>query len=122
MDFTSQHKIGERIADVGGDPTGYDHCYVVNGQPGQLRPAAKVVDEASGRVMEVSTTEPGIQFYTGNFLDGSPANGGYEKHGGFCLEAQKFPNSPNTPSFPTSILKPGETYRQTTVHRFSVAK
>ncbi|HEX6984798.1 MAG TPA: aldose epimerase family protein, partial [Planctomycetaceae bacterium] len=122
MDFTSPHKIGERIAKVGGDPVGYDHCYVVNGKAGELRPAAKVVDERSGRVMEVFTTEPGVQFYSGNFLNGSPENGGYPKHGGFCLEAQKFPNSPNTPSFPSSILKPGETYRQTTVHKFSVAK
>jgi len=122
MDFTAPHKIGERIAKVGGDPAGYDHCYVVDDERGKLRPAAKVVDQSSGRVMEVSTTEPGIQFYTGNFLDGSPANGGYPKNGAFCLEAQVFPNSPNTPSFPNSILKPGETYRQTTVHKFSVAK
>lgn len=122
MDFTTPHKIGERIAKVGGDPTGYDHCYVVNGERGKLRQAAKVVEEKSGRVMEVFTTEPGIQFYTGNFLDGSPANGGYPKNGALCLEAQVFPNSPNTPSFPNSILRPGETYRQTTVHRFSVAK
>jgi aldose 1-epimerase len=122
MDFTTPHKIGERIEQAGGDPVGYDHCYVVNGKPGTLRPAAKVVDEKSGRVMEVSTTEPGIQFYTGNFLNGEPANGGYPKNGGLCLEAQVFPNSPNTPSFPNSILKPGETYRQTTVHKFSVAK
>ncbi|MGC1272787.1 MAG: aldose epimerase family protein [Planctomycetaceae bacterium] len=122
MDFTSPHKIGERIAATGGDPVGYDHCYVINDSDRQLAPVAKVVDEASGRVMEVFTTEPGIQFYSGNFLDGTPANGGYPKHGGFCLEAQKFPNSPNTPSFPSSILKPGETYRQTTMHRFSVAK
>lgn len=122
MDFTSPHKIGERIAHTGGDPVGYDHCYVVNGDAGKLRPAAKVVDEKSGRVMEVSTTEPGIQFYSGNFLDGSEANGGYPKHGGMCLEAQVFPNSPNTPSFPNSILRPGETYRQTTVHKFSTLK
>lgn len=122
MDFTSPHKIGERIKQVGGDPVGYDHCYVVNGNSGELRPAAKVVDEKSGRVMEVLTTEPGIQFYSGNFLDGAPANGGYPQHGGFCLEAQKFPNSPNQPSFPSAVLRPGETYRQTTVHKFSVQK
>ena len=122
MDFTSPHKIGERIAQTGGDPVGYDHCYVVNGKPGALRPAAKVVDEKSGRVMEVSTTEPGIQFYSGNFLDGSEANGGYPKNGGMCLEAQVFPNSPNMPSFPNSILRPGDTYRQTTVHKFSTQK
>jgi aldose 1-epimerase len=121
MDFTSPRKIGERIDQVGGNPQGYDHCYVVNGEAGTLRPTAKVVEETSGRTMEVFTTEPGVQFYTGNFLDGSEANGGYPQHGGFCLEAQKFPNSPNEPSFPNSILRPGETYRQTTLHRFSVA-
>ena len=122
MDFTTSYTIGKRIKDVGGDPVGYDHCYVINDSDRKLAPVAKVVDEASGRVMEVFTTEPGIQFYSGNFLDGAPANGGYPKNGGFCLEAQKFPNSPNTPSFPSSILKPGETYRQTTMHRFSVAE
>jgi aldose 1-epimerase len=122
MDFTTPHKIGERIDQTGGDPVGYDHCYVVDGPRGVLRPAAKVADEKSGRVMEVSTTEPGIQFYTGNFLNGAPENGGYPKNGGLCLEAQVFPNSPNTPSFPNSILRPGETYRQTTVYKFSVAK
>lgn len=122
MDFTTPHKIGERIKAVGGDPVGYDHCYVVNGEAGQFRPVAKVVEEKSGRVMEVFTTEPGVQFYSGNFLDGGEDNGGYPQYGGFCLEAQKFPNSPNTPSFPSAILKPGETYRQTTMHRFSIAK
>jgi len=124
MDFTTPHKIGERIAQTGGDPVGYDHCYVINGPgvPSKVRLAAKVVDEESGRVMEVSTTEPGIQFYSGNFLDGSDANGGYPRNGGFCLEAEVFPNSPNTPSFPNSILRPGETYRQTTVHKFLTLK
>ena len=113
---------GPGAQETGGDPVGYDHCYVVNGAAGMFRPVAKVVDEKSGRVMEVSTTEPGVQFYSGNFLDGGKDNGGYPQYGGFCLEAQKFPNSPNTPSFPSAILKPGETYRQTTTHRFSIAK
>ena len=94
----------------------------MDGKVGQLRPAAKIVDPTSGRVMEISTTEPGIQFYTGNFLDGSPATGNADKHGAFCLEAQHFPDSPNRPEFPTTRLNPGEAYTQTTVHKFSVAK
>ena len=72
--------------------------------------------------MEISTTEPGIQLYTGNFLDGSAGNGNAPKNGAFCLEAQHFPDSPNHPDFPTTRLNPGETYRQTTVHKFSVQK
>ena len=101
---------------------GYDHCYVVDGTAGELRPAAKIVEPTSGRVMEISTTEPGIQFYTGNFLEGTPATGNAPKHGAFCLETQHFPDSPNRPEFPTTRLNPGETYRHTTVHKFSVAK
>lgn len=117
MDFTSSHKIGERIAQVEG---GYDHCWVVNSAEKQPAFCARAKDAQSGRVMEVTTTEPGVQFYTGNFLDGTEASGGYEKHGGFCLEAQHFPNSPNQPEFPNTILKPGNVYEQTTIHKFSV--
>ena len=117
MDFTSAQPIGSRIAEVSG---GYDHCYVINGADGTLKSVAEIFDPASGRVMEVLTTEPGIQFYTGNFLDGKPANGDYQKHGGFCLECQHFPDSPNQPDFPSTLLEPGLTYTQTTVHRFSV--
>lgn len=117
MDFTEPHEIGARIAQVTG---GYDHCYVIAGQPGKLRLAASVADPKSRRVMEILTTEPGVQFYTGNFLDGSAANGGFKKHEGFCLECQHFPNSPNEPKFPNTILKPDQTYTQTTIHRFSV--
>jgi aldose 1-epimerase len=117
MDFTSAHKIGERIAQVEG---GYDHCWVVNPSENQPAFTAKVKDPDSGRVMEIFTTEPGIQFYTGNFLDGTEASGGYPKNGGLCLEAQHFPNSPNQPEFPNTILKPGEVYEQTTIHKFSV--
>lgn len=117
MDFTSAHKIGERIEQVKG---GYDHCWVVN--PSEKQPAycARAKDPQSGRVMEIYTTEPGVQFYTGNFLDGSAASGGHQKHAGFCLETQHFPNSPNQPEFPNTILKPGEVYKQTTIHKFSV--
>jgi len=122
MDFLKPHKIGERIEQPVNGHGGYDHCYVVDGKAGELRPAAILVEPKSGRRMEILTTEPGIQFYTGNFLEGTPATGNAPKHGAFCLEAQHFPDSPNRPEFPTTRLNPGETYRQTTVHRFSVAK
>ena len=86
--------------------------------------AARVDEPTSGRVMEIYTTEPGVQFYTGNFLDGTVTAGGkaYQKHDGFCLETQHYPDSPNQPDFPSTVLKPGETYKQMTVHKFSVAK
>ncbi len=117
MDFTVTHPIGSKIDQV---PGGYDHCYVINNADGSLKPVAEIYDPSSGRVMEILTTEPGIQFYTGNFLDGKPNNGGFTKHAAFCLECQHFPDSPNQPDFPTTQLEPGDTYTQTTVHRFSV--
>jgi len=120
FDFTTPQAIGSRIGQVKGDPPGYDHCYVLRNQNGSLALAARVVHPASGRTMEVHTTQPGIQFYTGNFLDGSPVNGNYPTNGGFCLETQHYPDSPNRPGFPTVILKPGQTFHQTTVHRFGV--
>jgi aldose 1-epimerase len=122
MDFLKPHKIGERIDQPVNGSGGYDHCYVVDGKVGELRPAAKIVEPKSGRVMEILTTEPGIQFYTGNFLEGNAKTGNAPKHGAFCLETQHFPDSPNRPEFPTTRLNPGETYTQTTVHKFSVAK
>lgn len=122
MDFLKPEKIGARIDQPVNGGGGYDHCYVVDGKAGKLRPAAKIVEPKSGRVMEILTTEPGIQFYTGNFLDGTPATGNAARHGAFCLEAQHFPDSPNRPEFPTTRLNPGESYQQTTVHKFSVAK
>ncbi len=132
MDFIKESAIGARIADVGGTPGGYDHCYVLKRVPagplstsrGPLALAAKVVEPNSGRVMEVFTTEPAVQFYTGNYLDGTLKSRGavYKKRHGFCLEAQHYPDSINQPAFPTTLLKPGETYRQTTVHKFSVLK
>ena len=118
FDFTDPKPMGQDIAQV---PGGYDINYVLNGETGTLRLAARVTDPDSGRVMEIRTTEPGLQFYTGNFLDGSfEGKGGvtYAKNTGFCLEAQKYPDSPNHPNFPTSTLKPGETYTQTTIHKF----
>lgn len=81
--------------------------------------AARVKDPQSGRVMEIYTTQPGIQFYSGNFLNGDASNGGYQQYEGFCLETQHFPDSPNKPEFPSTILKPGQTYSQTTVHKFT---
>lgn len=120
LDFTSAHKIGERIKQIKADPVGYDHCFALRSQNGSLALAARAKDPSSGRVMEILTTQPGIQFYSGNFLDGSAGNGGYKQYEGFCLETQHYPDSPNQPKFPTAILKPGETFKQTTVHRFSV--
>jgi aldose 1-epimerase len=119
FDFTSPHAIGERIAQVEG---GYDHNFVLNHPAGQSALAARVYEPGSGRVMEVYTDQPGVQFYTGNFLDGSLTSKDgkkYVKHSGFCLETQHFPDSPNQPSFPSSILKPGEKFHSTTVYKFS---
>lgn len=129
FDFRQPHLIGERI-DAAGDQQikfggGYDHNFVVNGSMGTLRPAARVVEPKSGRVMEVSTTEPGVQFYTGNFLDGSVKGKGgkaYKRRYGFCLETQHFPDSPNQPKFPTVVLKPGQKFASTTVFKFSTEK
>jgi len=123
FDFTTPHTIGERIQQAGGEPVGYDHTFVLNGDAKIMKPCATVYDKKSGRMMEVRTTEPGVQFYTGNFMDGKAiSRGGVKcmKHQGFCLETQHFPDSPNHPEFPTAVLRPGETYRQTTVHKFSV--
>jgi aldose 1-epimerase len=122
LDFTKPRKIGERIDQMKGDPGGYDHNYVLNGEGKELTLAARVREPKSGRVMEMYTTEPGVQFYTGNFLDGKQTGKGgvvYKKHGGFCLEAQHFPDSVHHDNFPSMILKPGKTYRQTTVYKFS---
>jgi len=123
FDFTTPHAIGERIDEVKKDPhktKGYDHCFVLRGQQGKLELAAKAKDPVSGRVMEIFTTEPGVQLYCGNFLGGGAGEGGYKQHEAFCLETQHYPDSPNQPSFPSTVLKPGETYRSTTVHKFSV--
>lgn len=118
LDFTTPHRIGKRIQEIEADPVGYDHCFVLRNQTGTLKLAATVKEKTSGRVMKIYTTQPGIQFYTGNFLDGSEANGGNKQYEGFCLETQHYPDSPNQPSFPTTILNPGQTYKQTTVHKF----
>lgn len=124
MDFTKPHLIGERIAQVKGDPNGYDHNFVLNRRKNSdnLVHALTVREPKSGRVMKVYTTEPGIQFYTGNFLDGTlKGKGGtvYKQHTAFCVEADHFPDSIHQPSFPNTILRPGETYHQLTIEKFS---
>ncbi|MFC2076544.1 aldose epimerase family protein [candidate division KSB1 bacterium] len=125
MDFSEPAAIGSRISDdydqlkIGG---GYDHNFVLDNPNGQLVTAARVLDPGDGRVLEVLTTQPGIQFYTGNFLDGSIIGRegvSYNKRQGFCLETQHYPDSPNQPDFPTSRLNPGEEYKQTTIFKFS---
>jgi len=128
FDFTKPTKIGARIGQddeqlrFGG---GYDHNWVLNNAGGKLALAARVYEASSGRVMDVLTTEPGLQFYVGNFLDGTNIGKGgkaYKHRYGFCMEAQHFPDSPNQSKFPTTVLKPGQVYRQTTVYKFSVRK
>jgi aldose 1-epimerase len=120
FDFTKSHTIGERIANVHG---GYDHNYKLRKQDAGLSLAAEVYEPKSGRMIEVYTTEPGMQFYTGNFLDGSLTGIDgvvYKKHHGFCLEAQHYPDSPNKPGFPSVVLRPGKAYTQLTIYRFLV--
>ncbi len=127
FDFTAATRIGSRINVLDTQlalGNGYDHTWVLNKNANELSLAARVIEPRSGRVMEVFTTEPGIQFYSGNFLDDSDIGKGGKPYGfrsALCLEAQHFPDSPNQPSFPSTILQPNETYRQTTVHRFSIA-
>ncbi|WP_245818044.1 aldose epimerase family protein [Granulicella rosea] len=125
FDFTKPTAIGARIGDdnhqlkYGG---GYDHNWVLRGHNGELKTAAKMVDPVSGRVLTVTTTEPGVQFYTGNAIP-APLNGKggavYQKNAGYCLETQHYPDSPNHPDFPTTTLKPGETMHSTTIFTFT---
>lgn len=125
LDFTKPAVIGSRIGQIAGEPGGYDHNYLVRGsKSGSKEPifTARVKDPKSGRVLTVLTTEPGVQFYTGNFLDGTVTgkNGVvYKKQQAFCLEAQHYPDSPNQPGFPSTRLNPGETYTQTTIYQLS---
>lgn len=101
---------------------GYDHNFVLSDHDGSLRPAARLYEPRSGRVLEISTTQPGIQFYSGNFLDGSfHGKGGvvYNQYAGLCLEPQHFPDAPNHPNFPSTVLRPGEVYKHVSVYRFS---
>jgi len=128
FDFLTAHAIGERINQdeeqlkLG---NGYDHTWIINGRPGTLRLAASAYESTSGRTMQVWTTEPGVQFYTGNFLDGTLTGKSgkiYQRRFGFCFETQHYPDSPNHPAFPTTTLKKGATYRSTTIYRFGSRK
>jgi len=125
LDFTTPMKIGARIDDnyeqllLG---HGYDHNFVINRQGDGMALAARVYEPTSGRVLEVSTTQPGVQFYTGNFLDGTVTGKQghvYKRRYAFCLETQHFPDSPNHPEFPSTILKPGDTFQSKTIFKFS---
>jgi aldose 1-epimerase len=120
LDFSFPNKIGDRINKLVPNPGGYDHNFVLRtGVKSGV--AARVRESQSGRTMYVRTTEPGIQFYTGNFLDGKLIGVGgvkYEKHHAFCLETQHFPDSPNQPKFPSTVLRPGETFHSETIYEF----
>ena len=128
FDFTRPTAIGARINqdyDQLKLGKGYDHNFVLNGRMGTLRQAARVYESTSGRVMEVWTTEPGMQFYTGNFLDGTLTGKDgkvYQQRYGFCLETQHYPDSPNKPNFPTTVMRKGARYHTTTTYKFSTAK
>jgi aldose 1-epimerase len=121
LDFTTPMRIGDRIDTLVRTPfKGYDHNFVLNSQEGSLALAAQVYDPSSGRMMDVLTTQPGIQLYTSNWLDLKGAKDGkdYVENGALCLETQHYPDSPNQPAFPTTILRPGEKYAETTVYKF----
>jgi aldose 1-epimerase len=125
LDFTSPHSIGERIESQNQQlvfGSGYDFNYVINKAEGELAFAASAYEPESGRYMEVFTTEPGVQLYTGNHLSGKEigkSGVAYTKRTGFCLETQHFPDSPNQPAFPSTLVTPGETYKSTTIYKFS---
>jgi aldose 1-epimerase len=122
LDFTAPKIIGKDVKAAHGTGDGYDHNWVVRGDPHQLRPAARLKDPKSGRVMTIESNQPGVQLYTGNLLDKKTKGKGvaYEQYAGLCLETQKFPNSINVPAWKDEvILKPGQTYRHTMIHRFT---
>lgn len=121
LDFRKPAAVGAHIAEIK-DIGGYDHNYVVNGKAGTLRLAARVTEPKSGRVMEVFTTEPGMQFYSAIHLDGTLTGVGgitYQKFGALCLETQHYPDSPNEPTFPTTVLRPGQKFHSETIYKFS---
>lgn len=127
FDFRTPTAIGARVNDPNDQQIkfggGYDHNWIVNKPAGQLGLQATVYEAESGRVLEVYSTEPGLQFYGGNFLDGKITGKGgwtYQHRNGFCMEPQHFPDSPNQPNFPSTILKPGQTYKNTIIYKFSV--
>lgn len=123
FDFTLAKRIGNDLRAVGGSPAGFDHNWVVRGEADRLRPAARVKDPKTGRVLDLSANQPGIQFYSGKFLDGSHQGKGatYGQYAGLCLETQKFPNAISVPGWRDQVLLlPGQTYEHVMVHRFSV--
>jgi aldose 1-epimerase len=125
FDFTTAKPIGRDLKAAGGMPTGYDHNFVVNGEPDQLRPVARLKDPTSGRVMTLAANQPGVQFYSGNFLDGSHKgkDATYVQYAGLCLETQKFPNAINIPQWQDQvILRPGQPYRHIMIHTFSTER
>ena len=122
FDFTTAKPIGKDLVAAGGKPIGYDHNFILDTK-GIKDVAVRVVEPTSGRIMEVYTDQPGVQFYTGNFLDGTITGKSgkvYQQYSGFCLETQHFPDSPNQAAFPTTILKPGDKYHTTTIYKFAV--
>jgi len=122
FDFTAAKPIGKDLVAAGGKPIGYDHNFILDTK-GIQDLAVRVAEPTSGRTMEVYTDQPGVQFYSGNFLDGTlsgKSGAVYQQYSGFCLETQHFPDSPNQAAFPTTILKPGEKYHTTTIYKFSV--
>jgi len=116
LDFRTPQRIGDRIEQLYEAAKGYDHNYVLRGELGKLRLAAKVMDPKSGRVMECFTTEPGVQLYTANGFNNNP----FPRHGAFCLETQHYPDSPNHPEFPTVVVRPNSPWSSTTIFRFSI--
>lgn len=124
MDFTNPTAIGDRIDDACDQlkfGAGYNHNWVLNRTGDGVSLAARVVEPTTGRVMEVLTTEPGVQFYSANYLDGTGKGGAvYPRRSAFCLETQHYPDFPNQPNFPLTVLRPGEKYKTTTIHKFLV--
>jgi aldose 1-epimerase len=123
FDFTTAHRIGDRLMQTGGTPIGYDHNFILDkGKTAQPAKIGTLYEPTSGRLMTILTTEPAIQFYSGNFLD-STLNGKkgakYPQYSGLCLETQHFPDSPNQSDFPSTVLRPGETFKSTTIYQFS---
>jgi len=119
LDFRQNETFGRRIAELP-NTKGYDHCFVVRGDAGTIRQAAKVIDPKTGRTLEIETTQPGMQLYTANHLPGTERSNGYESHHAFCLETQHFPNAPNVSAFKSTLLRPEQTLVETTIHRFGV--
>ncbi|HVY38276.1 MAG TPA: aldose epimerase family protein [Polyangia bacterium] len=122
FDFTTPKPIGRDLKRAGGTPVGFDHNWVVDGDPHAMRLVARLKDPSSGRVLTISADQPGLQFYSGNFLDGKTSGKGvrHAQYAGLCLESQKFPNAVNVPAWRDQVvLRPGQTYRHTMVHKFT---